>query len=128
MPRDGSVSKEIFEQVEALTKQGNLKTQAFAQIAADTGRNPGTVAANYYRAARSNVTTSSRRRRKATPRASAPLRRNARSVTAANGSDIDRLADDAVRSVKALADAVKRQDADVAQLRGRLESLRKAIG
>ena len=47
MPRNGSVGKETFEQVEALVKQGKSKTEAFAQIASDTGRNTGTVSANY---------------------------------------------------------------------------------
>jgi hypothetical protein len=57
LARSGSVGKQIFEQVEALVKQGKSKTEAFAQIASDTGRNSGTVSANYYRVARASGTT-----------------------------------------------------------------------
>src|SRR5690349_4045852 len=54
VPRDGSVGKETFEKVEALMKEGKSKTEAFAQVASETGKNAGTVSANYYRVARAN--------------------------------------------------------------------------
>ena len=57
--------EETFEQVEALVKQGKSKTDAFAQVASDTGRNTGTVSANYYRVARANGVVKPRRRRRA---------------------------------------------------------------
>jgi hypothetical protein len=38
MARDGSVGRETFEQVTALLKQGKSKSEAFAQIASDTGK------------------------------------------------------------------------------------------
>jgi hypothetical protein len=66
VPRDGSVGKETFDQVEALLKQGKSKSEAFAQVASDSGKNAGTVSANYYRVARVNGTVKPRgRRRKA---------------------------------------------------------------
>ena len=129
MPRNGSVGKETFEQVEALVKQGKSKTDAFAQIASDTGRNIGTVSANYYRVSRANGTAKPRRRRRASTRATSRFPR-ARTTTTARGgtSDIDRLAADLVKSVTALTDAVRNQEAEVVSLRTRIDGLREAIG
>src|SRR4051812_6908212 len=62
VPRDGSVGKETFDQVEALVKQGKSKSDAFKQIASDSGRNVGTVSANYYRVARSSGAVKPRKR------------------------------------------------------------------
>ena len=79
MARDGAVGKATFEQVEALTKQGKTKTEAFEQIASDTGRNRGTVAANYYRVARASGALKPRKRRgKATKTASSSRARTSR--------------------------------------------------
>jgi hypothetical protein len=129
MPRDGSVGKETFAKVEALTKKGKSKTEAFAQVASETGRNPGTVAANYYRVARANGTVKPRPTRRTTRSRTTD---NARSVrrtarkSPANGS-LDQLANDLVASVQALAAAVKAQDQEVADLRDRLDRVRKTL-
>ena len=130
MPREGSVGKETFEQVEALVKQGNSKTEAFAQVASETGRNSGTVSANYYRVARATGAVKPRRRRRASTKATSrsPRTRTARATTRRGANDIDRLAADVVKSVTTLAEAVKSQEAEVASLRTRLEGLRQAIG
>jgi hypothetical protein len=131
--RDGSVGKATFKQVEALLKQGKNKTEAFKQIAADTGKNSGTVAANYYRVARtSGAAKASKRRGKAsgTPitrrRQSRP--RSARATRVAkNGDGIDQIVNQLVSSVQALAEAVKSQDAEMVELRGRLDGVRRAM-
>lgn len=129
MARDGAVGEATFEQVEALTKQGMSKTEAFAQIAGDTGRNRGTVAANYYRVARASGAVKPRKRRgKATKTASSSRARTSRGAAARNGSDITSLSDELVRSVTALADVVKQQQAEVTALHNRLEGLREAMG
>ena len=52
--RDGSVGRDTFQRVEALVKTGKTKSAAFKQVAKDTGRNEGTVSANYYRVARTS--------------------------------------------------------------------------
>jgi hypothetical protein len=52
--RNGSVGRDTFDQVEALVKEDKTKTEAFKQIAGTTGKNSGTVAANFYRVARSS--------------------------------------------------------------------------
>lgn len=130
MPRDGSVGKETFEQVEALVKQGMSKTEAFAQVASDTGRNSGTVSANYYRVARANGAVKPRRRRRASTKATSrsPRTRKARTTARRGANDLDRLAADLVKAVTALADAVRSQEAEVEALRTRLEGLRQVIG
>jgi hypothetical protein len=129
MARDGSVGKETFEQVEALLRQGKSKTEAFAQIASDTGRNAGTVSANYYRVARTNGAVKPRRRRRGSTKATSrtPGRRTAKATARRGSSDIDRLAADLVKSVTALADAIKGQEAEVATLRSRLEGVRQIV-
>jgi hypothetical protein len=130
MAKDGSVGQETFEQVEALLEQSKSKTEAFAQIASDTGRNAGTVSANYYRVARASGAVKPRRRRRASTKAASrtPETRTARTPSRRSTNDIDRLAADLVKSVTALAGAVKSQQAEVASLRTRLEGLRQAIG
>ena len=68
----GAIGKQIFAQVEQLTAQGGMtRLAAFKQIAAASGRNLGTVSANYYRVARRNgVKLRSRRQRSAASGAS----------------------------------------------------------
>ena len=46
---DGSISSGIYDAVEKLTANGNMKrSAAFRQIAKESGRKEGTVAVNYY--------------------------------------------------------------------------------
>src|SRR5262249_21754335 len=64
--RRGSVGTEIFEQVEKLVADQKVgRTEAFRRVAAKTGRQQGTVAANYYRIARQRGTKLAPRRRRA---------------------------------------------------------------
>jgi hypothetical protein len=135
--RDGSVGRDTFDQVEALVKEGKTKTEAFKQIADTTGRNGGTVAANYYRVARaSGAVKLGKRRAKAAParatrgrqRAAQSVRRPS-SVGSGNGvNGVDQIVGQLVAGVQALTEAVKSQDAEVRELRGRLDKLRGAIG
>lgn len=127
MPRTGVIGEQIFEQVEKLVAGGMNRTQAFAKISADSGRQAGTVAANYYRVARKRGTTSPRRRRKTSTARSAPARRPARAARKAGG-DIDALATRLVDDVQALANAIKSQAAEVEDLRKRLDGVRKLLG
>jgi hypothetical protein len=135
--RNGSVGRDTFDQVEALVKEGKTKTEAFKQIADTTGKNSGTVAANYYRVARaSGAVKLGKRRAKAAParatrgrqRAAQSVRRPS-SVGSGNGvNGVDQIVGQLVASVQALTEAVKSQDAEVRELRGRLDGLRGAIG
>lgn len=133
MARDGSVGKETFEQVEALVKQGKRKSEAFAQVATDTGKNTGTVSANYYRVARANGTVKPRPRRssaaKATSRPTtgrAAAGRTGRQSASSDG-DLDRLTADLVSNVQALAKAMQAQSQEVADLRQRLDGVRSLV-
>jgi ribosomal protein L27 len=61
----GGVGTEIFEQVEKLVAEQEIgRTEAFRRLAAKTGRQQGTVAANYYRIARQRGTKLAPRRRR----------------------------------------------------------------
>jgi hypothetical protein len=113
--RDGSVSAAEYGAVEALLSQGRNKKQAFEEVAADSDKNPGTVAANYYRFARQTGKIKPRRKRATT----APAARN---------DDVDAIAKDLVASVQALASAMKAQTAEIDEMRSRLDSLRKVLG
>jgi hypothetical protein len=126
MPRTGVIGEQIFDEVEKLVAGGMNRTQAFAKISADSGRQAGTVAANYYRVARKRGTTAPRRRRKASASRSAPARRPPRSRK--GGGDIDALASRLVDDVQALASALKSQAAEVDDLKTRLDGVRKLLG
>jgi hypothetical protein len=61
----GSIGAEIFEQVEKLVADQEVgRTEAFRRLAAKTGRQQGTVAANYYRIARQRGAKLAPRRRR----------------------------------------------------------------
>jgi hypothetical protein len=61
----GGVGVEIFEQIEKLVSEQKIgRTEAFRRLAAKTGRQQGTVAANYYRIARQRGTKLAPRRRR----------------------------------------------------------------
>ena len=63
--RRGSIGAEIFDQVEKLVADQQIgRTEAFRRLASKTGRQQGTVAANYYRIARQRGTKLAPRRRR----------------------------------------------------------------
>jgi hypothetical protein len=63
----GNVGTEIFDQVEKLVADQDIgRTEAFRRIAAKSGRQQGTVAANYYRVARQRGAKLAPRRRRGT--------------------------------------------------------------
>ncbi|MGD9763606.1 MAG: hypothetical protein AB7V27_07830 [Candidatus Binatia bacterium] len=60
----GQIGTEIFDQVEKLVAAEQVgRTEAFRRLAQKTGRQPGTVAANYYRVARQRGAKLATRRR-----------------------------------------------------------------
>ena len=64
-PRRGNIGVQIFEQVEKLVSEQRIgRTEAFRRVAAKSGRQQGTVAANYYRIARQRGTKLAPRRRR----------------------------------------------------------------
>jgi hypothetical protein len=137
MPRSGVIGEQIYDQVEKLVADGMNRTQAFAEISKQSGRQAGTVAANYYRVARKRAGGSLRKAKDAParkPRATASKggrprgSGTRRSAAATGGGDIDALAAQLVASVEALAAAVKAQGAEVSELRSRLDGVKKLLG
>src|SRR5437868_9724816 len=63
--RRGTIGAEIFDQVEKLVADQQVgRTEAFRRLATKTGRQQGTVAANYYRIARQRGAKLAPRRRR----------------------------------------------------------------
>ncbi len=61
----GGIGAQIFDQVEKLVANQQIgRTEAFRRLAAKTGRQQGTVAANYYRVARQRGAKLAPRRRR----------------------------------------------------------------
>ncbi len=108
-PTRGSVGNEIFDEVERLVADGMNKSQAFKEISTRSGREEGTVAANYYRVARQRgVSLRPRRRRGESP---------ARGRSAAGAGDVASALAKATAALDELAKAVRRQDQELARLR-----------
>jgi hypothetical protein len=134
MPRSGEIGEQIYDQVEKLVADGMNRTEAFAKISADSGRRAGTVAANYYRVARKRAGGSLRprakrgrpARRSAAASASSTGRRG-RARARSAGGDIDSLANALIRDVQALAEAIKSQAGEVAEMRKKLDGVKKLL-
>lgn len=107
-PTRGSVGNEIFDEVERLVASGMNKSQAFKEISTTSGREEGTVAANYYRVARQRGVSLRPRRR----RGEAPVRGRANGTT-----DVAAALATATAALDELAKAVRRQDQELARLR-----------
>jgi hypothetical protein len=117
-------------------KQGKSKSDAFKQIAADTGKNSGTVAANYYRVARASGAVKPRKRRaKAAPviprrrrqRAAQSVSRRSAARTGNNDQGVEQIVGQLVATVQALTEAIQTQDAEVKELRARLDRARTLL-
>lgn len=117
--RRGNVGVEIFEQIEKLVGDQKLsRTKAFEHYAQKTGRNAGTVAANYYRIARLRGTAL----RSRTPRRGGRLQSQTRGGGTAGGR---------VQAIlKELAAVLQAQEAEIERLRRenmRFEAIRKLV-
>lgn len=117
--RRGAVGRDVFAEVQRLVAGGKTsKLKAFKQIAQKSGRNVGTVAANYYRVARQQGVPLQGRGRRATAAASSGSRR---------AQGVLRRAQDVIRE---LAETVAKQEQELTRLRkenARLEAIRKLV-
>jgi hypothetical protein len=134
MPRSGEIGEQIYDQVEKLVADGMNRTEAFAKISADSGRRAGTVAANYYRVARKRAGGSLRPRakrgrpaRRTAAASTSSTGRRGRARTRSAGGDIDSLANALIRDVQALAEAIKSQAGEVAEMRKKLDGVKKLL-
>jgi hypothetical protein len=105
----GAIGQQIFAQVEQLTAGGTMnKLAAFKQIAETSGREVGTVAANYYRVARQK---------------GAPLRtrRRGRPPGSGKGTSTSRV----TSALELIASALRAQEQELAKLRAEVASFEK---
>lgn len=113
----GSIGDTIFAEVERLTAGGAMsKLAAFGEISRQTGREVGTVAANYYRVARKRGTPLRKRRRTG--------KRVAARAGSSSGGSLE-------RALAALVKAVRQQQSEIDRLRrenARMAEVRKLLG
>jgi hypothetical protein len=102
-PARGDIGPQTYAAVRVLIDKGMNKTDAFAQVAKETGRSAATVTTTYYRIAKKQADGGG-------------VRRTARSARATATGQTERLAQDA----KAAIDALHRH---VASLEAQLEDL-----
>jgi hypothetical protein len=88
MPRKATIGPAVYERVNQLVTEGKTRTEAFTQIAGERNSRPGTIAANYYRTARSQSSSPVRRRATRTRR-SQPARTPSPAASAARAADGD---------------------------------------
>lgn len=105
----GSIGNEIFDEVERLVAGGMNKSKAFDAISERTGRQAGTVAANYYRVARQRGAELRPRRR----RSEGGGRRAGRAA----GGDVQVALAKATAALDELTRAVRQQEQEIARLR-----------
>jgi hypothetical protein len=122
MPRKATIGPAVYERVNELVSDGKSRTEAFAQIAQERSSRPGTIAANYYRTARSQGASGGRRRSTRTRRSSAARPRAASTATRQTArvqdGDIGRLANQISDLVQELVRQVQERDQRIRELLG----------
>jgi len=134
MAERGSIGKATFDSVTALVAEGMTRSAAFARVAEDTGRTPATVATAFYRVARDmpdggGVKQRPRKRRVAAD--AAPARRGPGRPRRRPATDVDEIIATAHRAIDQLGTALRRLDAENAQLRdsgAQIDQIRKMLG
>jgi hypothetical protein len=122
MPRTATIGPAVFKRVTELTAEGKNRTEAFQTVAAERSMNPGTVAANYYRTARSEGGTKrpKTRARKATTtrRTRTQPPRGGRAVQPKTDTDLTTLANQISDLVQQLVRQVEERDRRIRELVG----------
>ena len=120
MPRKATIGPAVYERVNQLVAEGKSRTEAFTQIAQERSSRPGTIAANYYRTARSQGASSGRRRSTRTRRSTAAKPRAAaaapRMTSRAQDGDIGVLANQISDLVQQLVRQVQERDQRIREL------------
>jgi hypothetical protein len=110
----GGVGQQIFAQVQEMVAEEKIThSEAFRRISEETGRRPGTVAANYYRIARMQGLGRPR---------GGPGRPRGRRSGGATG-DVGQALARATQALDDLSAAVRRQEQEIARLRQENEKL-----
>ncbi|MEI6625835.1 MAG: hypothetical protein WCO40_05780 [Thermoleophilia bacterium] len=118
----GSIGPETYAQVRRLIDRGMNKTEAFAQVARETGRSAATVTTTYYRIAKRQPDGGGVRQ---------SARTTTRAARKAGGAQAERLAHDARTAIDALHKHVSALEAQLEELAAKsreLDRLKKAIG
>jgi hypothetical protein len=122
MPRKATIGPAVYERVNELVSDGKSRTEAFAQIAQERSSRPGTIAANYYRTARSQGASGGRRRATRARRSSAPRSRSSSTATRqaarVQDGDIGKLANQISDLVQQLVRQVQERDQRIRELLG----------
>ena len=119
MPRKATIGPAVYERVNQLVAEGKSRTEAFTQIAQERSSRPGTIAANYYRTARSQGASGGRRRSTRTRRSTAAKPRAAaapRATSRAQDGDIGVLANQISDLVQQLVRQVQERDQRIREL------------
>ena len=110
----GRVGAEIYDQVEQMLAQEKMtRTEAFKRLSEQTGRRPGTVAANYYRVARQRGADLAPRRRGAG---------RGRGRARGGRSDVQGALRRAQAAIDELSALVRSQEQEMSRLRSENES------
>ena len=117
-----SIRAQDYANVTSLLDGGMRVGEALLQVSAQRGATRAAVSANYYSARRGR---GSGRRKARTARATAARRAPTR---AGGGARVDATTAELVHSVQELAGAVKAQEAELTELRTRLEGVRRLLG
>jgi hypothetical protein len=125
MPRVATIGPAVYERVTELTAEGKNRTEAFKTVAQERSMHPGTVAANYYRTARSEGGTT--RRPKTRARKASTTTRRTRTRAASRGRAASRSKADADLNTLAnqISDLVQQL---VRQVEERDRRLREVLG
>jgi hypothetical protein len=123
MPRKATIGPAVYERVNELVGEGKSRTEAFAQIAQERSSRPGTIAANYYRTARSQGASGTGRRRSTRTRRSSAARPRASSAATRQSArlqdgDIGQLANQISDLVQQLVRQVQERDQRIRELLG----------
>jgi hypothetical protein len=122
MARPATIGPEIYERVNVLVAEGKTRTQAFDVVGKERKSRPGTVAANYYRVARSQGQTGRRRKassgRRSASQTAASTRTRQRSASRNSNSDIGAIAQQIADLTQQLVAAVEERDARLRSLLG----------
>jgi hypothetical protein len=121
----GGIGRQTFELAHALISSGKKPTEAFAIVAADTGRSAATVATAYYRVARTmpggaGVKQRARRARSLPATAPSPSARRAGTTT----SELLRQLVDAAAALGQHVERLEQENAEYRTIAAALERLR----
>jgi hypothetical protein len=123
MPRTATIGPAVFKRVTELTAEGKNRTEAFQTVAQERQMNPGTVAANYYRTARSErgtkrPKTTARKVTESTKTTRTQAPRGRAATQPKTDTDLNRLANQISDLVQQLVRQVEERDRRIRELVG----------